>query len=122
MPNDSKHGKICYIELPSTDPERSAAFYASIFGWTIRTRGDGATTFDDATGQVSGSFTPDKQAVFDPGFLVYIMVEDIRKSIASIEAQNCEIVRPLGFHPSELVAHFRDPAGNLLGLYQERPD
>jgi predicted enzyme related to lactoylglutathione lyase len=119
MHNVSKHGKVCYIELPSPDPSQSAAFYASIFGWSIRTRGDGATAFDDATGQVSGSFTSDKQSVSDPGFLLYIMVDDIRKTIASIEAQKGKIERPLGFHPTELVAHFRDPGGNLLGLYQE---
>ncbi|HEY9126008.1 MAG TPA: VOC family protein [Acidobacteriaceae bacterium] len=119
MHNISKHGKICYIELPSPSPAQSAAFYTSIFGWTMRTRGDGAAAFDDANGQVSGVFTPDKQAVADPGFIIYIMVDDIRKSIAAIEAHGCEIVRPLGFHPTELIAHFRDPGGNLLGLYQE---
>jgi predicted enzyme related to lactoylglutathione lyase len=119
MHNISKHGKICYIELPTLDIATSSSFYQNIFGWEIRTRGDGATAFDDANGQVSGSFSLDKKAVADPGFILYIMVDDIRKTIAAIEAQGCEIVHPLGFHPSELIAHFRDPGGNLLGLYQE---
>src|SRR5262249_32580573 len=37
------HGKICYVEMPASDPARSAEFYRAVFGWTIRTRGDGAT-------------------------------------------------------------------------------
>ena len=64
----SKHGKICYNELPATDPQKSADFYREIFGWNIRTRGDGAISFDDTIGEVSGSFDPDKKAVPHPGF------------------------------------------------------
>jgi len=44
MEND-KHptlgnGKICYIEIPALDLQRSAAFYKEIFGWQIRQRKD----------------------------------------------------------------------------------
>ena len=28
------NGKICYLEIPAVDIEQSAAFYASVFGWT----------------------------------------------------------------------------------------
>src|ERR1700761_3961000 len=119
MTYTSKHGKICYIELPAIDAAKSAGFYQSIFGWKIRTRGDGAISFDDTIGEVSGSFDPDKKAVADPGFILSIMVDDIRATLDRITAAGCEIVRPLGFHPTELIAHFRDPGGNLLGLYQE---
>jgi uncharacterized protein len=50
----STHGKICYLEMPTS--ARSADFYAKVFGWSIRKRGDGATAFDDTTGQVSGAW------------------------------------------------------------------
>ena len=118
MPSPN-NGKICYVELPTTEIAVSANFYTSLFGWTIRTRGDGATAFDDATGQVSGSFSLDKKAVSDPGFILYIMVDDIRDTIARLPEFGGKIVNPLGFHPTESIAHFRDPGGNLLGLYQE---
>lgn len=119
MAPTSKHGKICYIELPAVDPAQSAQFYREIFSWNIRTRGDGVTSFDDSTGQVSGSFDHGKTPASHPGFIVSIMVDDIRKTIEQIESFGCEIVDPLGFHPTEQIAHFRDPGGNLLGLYQE---
>ena len=55
MPPTIKNGKICYIEMPATDVARSADFYSRSFGWKIRQRGDGATAFDDTTGEVSGA-------------------------------------------------------------------
>lgn len=41
------NGKICYIELPSRDIDESSLFYSKVFGWKIRTRGDGSVAFDD---------------------------------------------------------------------------
>ena len=34
-------GKICYIEIPTTDVDASARFYAEVFRWSLRKRGDG---------------------------------------------------------------------------------
>jgi hypothetical protein len=49
-------GKICYIEIPAVEVARSAEFYQRAFGWRMMTPGDGATSFDDTVGQVSGTF------------------------------------------------------------------
>ena len=59
----SKHGAVCYLEIPASDVEASAAFYRSVFGWDTRTRGDGALAFDDATGAVSGAWRRSKSRV-----------------------------------------------------------
>jgi predicted enzyme related to lactoylglutathione lyase len=42
MPPTFANGKICYIEMPSTDVTHSADFYQRVFGWNIRKRGDGS--------------------------------------------------------------------------------
>jgi catechol 2,3-dioxygenase-like lactoylglutathione lyase family enzyme len=76
MPPSATNGKICYVEIPTGDVEASAAFYREVFGWSIRTRGDGATAFDDSTGQVSGAFVTGRPAMSQPGPLVYVMVDD----------------------------------------------
>ena len=49
------HGKICYLEIPANAAEASAQFYSRIFGWKVRTRGDGELAFDDPGG-VSGTW------------------------------------------------------------------
>ena len=45
-------GKVCYLEMPATDIARSAEFYQRVFGWRIRERGEGTTSFDDTVNEV----------------------------------------------------------------------
>src|SRR5262249_23985438 len=40
--------RMCYLEIPAADPEKSADFYEKVFGWNIRKRGSGRPSFDDA--------------------------------------------------------------------------
>jgi uncharacterized protein len=120
MPPSIGNGKICYVELPALDIERSATFYTSVFGWKVRTRGDGSTAFDDGVGEVSGTWKTGRPASRDVGLLVYIMVDDVAATIEKIVANGGEIVQPIGGDAPEITARFRDPAGNVLGLYQER--
>jgi predicted enzyme related to lactoylglutathione lyase len=113
------HGKICYIEMPTADIEKSAAFYSGVFGWKTRRRGDGRLAFDDATGEVSGTWVEGRPASGQPGLLVYIMVDSVAASVDAVIAHGGEIVQPIGADAPEITARFRDPGGNVLGLYQE---
>ena len=117
----SLNGKICYVELPAKDVAASAAFYAAVFGWTLRRRGDGSQAFDDTTGAVSGAFVPGRSSWATPGLLFYIMVDDIAAACRLVEAQGGTIVQQVGGDAPELTARFRDPGGNVVGLYQEPP-
>jgi predicted enzyme related to lactoylglutathione lyase len=119
MSPTAKNGKICYLELPATDIGRSAVFYRTVFGWNVRARGDGATAFDDTTGEVSGAFVTGRAPASSPGLLFYIMVSDAPAAVASVKAAGCEIVQPIGVDAPEITARFRDPGGNIIGLYQE---
>lgn len=119
MPPTLANGKICYVELPATDIQRSADFYASVFGWNTRKRGDGHTAFDDTTGQVSGTWVQGRPAAGAPGLLVYVMVDDAAATLETIVAHGGEIVQPIGADAPEITARFKDPGGNILGLYQE---
>ena len=113
------HGKICYLELPATDVQRSSEFYAAVFGWKMRRRGDGAVAFDDATGQVSGAFAAGRSPSPQVGLLVYIMVDSATAAVDAVTAHGGEIVQPIGADAPEITARFRDPGGNVLGIYQE---
>jgi predicted enzyme related to lactoylglutathione lyase len=113
------NGKICYIEIPAFDITRSADFYAKVFGWAIRRRGNGSTAFDDSTGEVSGTWVVGRPASSQPGLLIYIMVDSVAATVESVVAHGGEIVQPLGADAPEITARFRDPGGNVIGLYQE---
>ena len=119
MPPTRANGKICYIEMPATDIARSADFYHRVFGWNIRQRCDGHLAFDDAINEVSGAWVLKRPPSTTPGLLVYIMVDSVAKTIESVVANGGEIVQPIGADAPEITARFRDPAGNVLGLYQE---
>ncbi|MBC5808437.1 MAG: glyoxalase [Candidatus Eremiobacter antarcticus] len=120
MPPTLANGKICYIELPAVDVTRSADFYQSAFGWNIRTRGDGNVAFDDAVGEVSGAWVRGRPPSSEPGLLVYIMVDDAAAALNKVVENGGTIVQPIGADAPEITARFCDPAGNLIGLYQER--
>lgn len=113
------NGKICYLEIPATDVARSAEFYRRAFGWNIRKRGDGATAFDDGVGEVSGAWVLGRLPASEPGLMVYVMVDNVAATLETIVASGGEVVQPIGADAPEITARFRDPAGNVVGLYQE---
>lgn len=113
------NGKICYLEIPATDIARSAAFYQQVFGWHIRQRGDGSTSFDDSTGQVSGAWVLGRPASPQPGLLVHIMRDNVAATLEAVVEHGGAIAQPIGADAPEITARFRDPAGNILGLYQD---
>ena len=119
MPPTLANGKICYIEMPAVDVQRSAEFYAKVFGWRLRQRGDGHTAFDDTTGEVSGTWVVGRPAFAEPGLLFYIMVDSVAATVDAVVAAGCAIVQPIGVDAPEVTARFRDPGGNVIGLYQQ---
>ncbi|HZE73063.1 MAG TPA: VOC family protein [Pyrinomonadaceae bacterium] len=119
MPPTLANGKICYVEIPALDVPRSVAFYEAVFGWQIRRRGDGSTAFADGPGEVSGTWVTGRAPSTQAGVLVYIMVDSVSAIVEAVVANGGEIVQPIGMDAPEVTARFRDPAGNIFGLYQE---
>lgn len=115
-------GKICYLEIPTHNVEISSDFYTKVFEWKIRVRGDGERAFDDSTGAVSGAWVPDRPPAREPGMLVYVMVESIDATLNMVSKAGGQTVTPrtpLG-PGGQAFATFRDPSGNVVGLYQDR--
>ena len=113
------NGKICYIEIPAVYIEQSVSFYQKVFGWNIRTRGDGSKSFDDGVGQVSGAWRLDRKPMTDVGLLIYVMVDSVVETIDKVTGAGGKIVQAIGADAPEITARFADPAGNILGLYQQ---
>jgi predicted enzyme related to lactoylglutathione lyase len=113
------NGKICYVEIPAVDLAQSVTFYETVFGWQTRRRGDGSIAFDDGVGEVSGTWVTGRPPQSTIGLMVYIMVDSAAATVDSIVANGGEIVQPIGVDAPEITARFRDPAGNVLGLYQQ---
>jgi uncharacterized protein len=113
------NGKICYIELPAVDVAQSATFYKNVFDWNIRRRDNGSIAFDDSVGEVSGTWVTGRNPHTETGLLVYIMVYNMNDAIELVTKNGGKIVQPVGKDLPEITARFSDPAGNVLGLYQQ---
>jgi len=113
------NGRICYVEIPADDIDASAAFYSRVFGWKVRKDNAGDTAFDDASGHVSGMWVTDRAPMRDAGIIISIMVDDAAGTVERIRAAGGEIFRAIDPNEPEIFAWFRDPGGNLLGIYQE---
>ena len=113
-------GKISYVQIPAADADESADFYETVFGWNIRRRDGGRIAFDDTTGEVSGVWLTDRPPSVEPGLLMYMNVEDVQRALEKIVEAGGEIVTPLTPQgEGEAFATFRDPAGNVLGVFHE---
>lgn len=113
---------FCYIQIPAVDLAQSVIFYEKVFGWNIRRRDTAEPSFDDAAGNISGAWVTGRKISREPGLLPYIWVDDIDATVAHAAAHGAEIVE--GPHPdlpgsTSSIATFHDPAGNVIGLYQE---
>jgi predicted enzyme related to lactoylglutathione lyase len=68
---------------------------------------------------VSGAWVTGRPPSPDPGLLVYVMVDDVAATVELVKENGGEIVQEIGVDAPEITARFRDPAGNVIGLYQE---
>jgi hypothetical protein len=115
------HGRLSYIQIPADDPQRSSEFYASVFGWVIRGGNNDHLSFTDATGDMIGAWVTGRALRQEPGILPYIYVHGIDAVIERIKANGGEMVKIVYPEGDLWVATFRDPAGNVIGIWQQSP-
>ena len=114
------NGKICYLQIPANDIAVSSEFYRDVFGWQLRRRDDGSIAFDDGVNQVSGTWVTGRVPSPEPGILIFIMVDDCEATMTKVIAHGGKIVTPIGHDAPEITARFSDPAGNVMGIFQQR--
>jgi len=115
-----RHGKVSYLEIPAVEVRRSATFYEKVFGWNIRGDGD-RRSFDDAPGDLIGGWVTGRAISSEPGLLPYIYVDRIDYTLDQIMAEGGQVVRAPYPEGDLWVATFRDPAGNVIGVWQQGP-
>jgi predicted enzyme related to lactoylglutathione lyase len=111
---------ISYLRIPAIDAAKSAAFYHKVFSWKVR-EDPQTPSFEDGTGHVIGHWKTDIPVVGEAGVIPYIYVNSVRNVMEKIRTQGGTIVRE-PYQEGELwVAKFRDPAGNVFGIWQNGP-
>jgi uncharacterized protein len=117
-PTVFRPGAVSYLRIPAPDPERTATFYATVFGWTVDT--DRANpSFADGSGHVIGHFMSDLPVAAGAGVRPYVYVDDVRVTLDRALANGAEPATAPYPEGNLTVATFRDPAGNEIGVWQQ---
>ena len=112
----ARHGGLTYLHIPAADLRQSGAFYSEVLGWKIEER-SGGLRFSDQDGLLIGGIGLGPAQV-EERLVCYFYVEDIEAAVTRAAAAGGEVVSPPIAAPDIHVARVRDPAGNLIGLWQ----
>ncbi len=118
---------LSHFEIPAHDLERAARFYREVFGWTVEPLPWGGHLYYKIRGSaaegrkegIDGGLLPIEHSVDHPLLVIHISGADLEDCLRRIvEAGggidlSAEAVGGMG-----RFARFRDPEGNLMGLWQ----
>jgi predicted enzyme related to lactoylglutathione lyase len=91
-----------------------------VFGWTVHTnRRD--PSFEDGTGHVIGHFIPDGAVAGEAAVRPYIYLDSIDSAITRVAGHGGAVVEAPYPEGDLWVATFRDPGGNVIGVWQRGP-
>ncbi|MBE9059533.1 VOC family protein [cf. Phormidesmis sp. LEGE 11477] len=115
----SNQHKITYLELPTTDIEKTKAFFTQIFDWKFEDYGSDYTVFIGA-GINGGFFKSDKKVSTEDGSVLVVLYSEALESTQSkIEQAGGTIVRPIFSFPGGRRFHFTGPSGNEYGVWSD---
>ena len=118
---------VVHFELIGPDPARLREFYSRLFGWDAAA---GAPVAEAVSSTSEYSFiAPSEQAPpaaggigggpgYDSHAIFYVGVDNVADALAGAEALGATtVLAPQRNEGGQVtVAHFRDPAGNLVGI------
>jgi len=110
--------RIGHIEFASTDLERSRNFFSGLFGWSFNPWNEEYYLFN-AEDKPNGGIMKVDKVVPGNSTVVYVEVDDIESMLKSAEELGGGVAQPKTEIPNMgWYAHFTDPDGNVIGLYQ----
>jgi predicted enzyme related to lactoylglutathione lyase len=114
----ARHGGLSYLEIPASDPTRSATFYERVVGWRIDKRGERDLRFTDGDGLLLGRFVDGAKVADGAGFVPIVYVVDLGAAVERVGDAGGDVVQAPRAEGDVWVARVRDPAGNVLGLWE----
>jgi uncharacterized protein len=124
-------GEVIHFEIPADDTERAYAFYRDAFGWEVQPMPELDYAFVTTTqvdergrptqpGSINGGMVqrkPDR-----PHPVVALDVADIDATLARVaELGGGTVTEKFAAGEMGWAAYFRDSEGNVVGLWQTRP-
>ena len=115
-------GNPCWIDLFTTDPEASKAFYGALLGWTAEDTGEeygGYITFAKDGHLVAGAMKNDGAGGMPDLWTIYLATEDAKATTeATLAAGGQVIVAPMDVGTLGTMLVLVDPSGAAIGAWQ----
>lgn len=117
-------GTPCWVDLFTSDPERSRAFYSAVLGWEFADQGEeyGGYVLASAGGEpVAGLMRNSDGSGSPDAWSTYLATEAIEETVdAAVEAGATVLAPAMQVGPLGSMAVLVDPAGAVVGLWQAR--
>jgi predicted enzyme related to lactoylglutathione lyase len=115
-------GAPCWIDLFTSDPEKSRAFYEQLFGWTSEDAGEqygGYVNFRKDGIQVAGCMRNDGHSGMPDVWSVYLATDDAKATVDAAAANGGQVLLP-AMDVGELgtMALVTDAGGAAIGIWQ----
>lgn len=109
------HHGLDYIEFVAPDLEAIQAFYTAAFDWRFTAYGPDYLGIQIAGREVGGFRRAAREG--EGGPLVILFSQALEESLEAVRRAGGEITEAIFDFPGGRRFHFRDPAGNLLGVW-----
>jgi predicted enzyme related to lactoylglutathione lyase len=125
-------GRVVHFEIPFDDGNRARGFYKEAFGWSIQELPEMSYTIV-TTGPTTDQGMPSEPGFINGGMLqrdvgpasgpvITTDVENIDAALEKIEKLGgSTVVTKQAVGDMGFAAYFRDPEGNLMGLWETAP-
>jgi predicted enzyme related to lactoylglutathione lyase len=123
-------GEVVHFELPFDNAERAKKFYQTVFSWKTSPV-PGMEYILVSTGAVDGEGRPKAPGNINGGMgkrdevlrqpVVTIMVDDVDAVLKTVAHHGGSVVAkktPIGDGSMGFTGYFKDPEGNVVGLFQ----
>jgi len=121
-------GRIVHFEIPFDDGDRARAFYKEAFGWNIEVMPEMNYTLA-STGPVSEQGMSSEPGYINGGMLqreapfgspvIVVDCDDVDAALAKVETLGgTTVLAKQAVADMGWAAYFKDPEGNLMGLWQ----
>lgn len=117
---------VVHFEIVGRDAQALRGYYGSLFGWEF----DTSNPMDYGVVSREGNLTPEGIGIgggigqapegYDGHVMFYVSVPDVGAALAQAESLGgTRVMGPEEVMGSMVLGHFRDPEGNLIGLFAQ---
>lgn len=115
-------GAPCWVDLSTSDVERSRAFYTELFGWTAEEPAEefgGYVNFLRDGVRLAGCMSSQAGGGLPDVWSVYLATDDARRTVEAAVANAGQIhVEPMAVGDLGTMAFLSDPGGAAVGAWQ----